>query len=1093
MRAIPPATRTVLNDKYGLEPVNILGVQWIKDGPLYWYADKDIELQGNDVISGSILEISTLESVIKLDSRGQTQTITLKLSDTGGNIKTILNEHDIHGCTAKIYQWFDNANLPLSEKFLLFEGVISSNIEWREGDRTLSLEIITPMVLSEVGYSLEEGMFYNIPHNLVGVAWPLCFGSIKNVRAARLVDIPQSQLKVPVQFGDPTIAKREWDLIYARGAAQSMILWYGMGGLLISSAADDAKGAAQGVAANGNRCSEELANLKVELHSLHDYSERKSEIEKQIREETIASKEYKRQLVEEQQNVVEVMEQTLEVLKTQKAPPQMIQAYQNEIDHQKLSITVLKDLSVGPTQETIELYYALLSDIDYVIATGNKLKADIENKQNELQYWQEELSLWSGRASEAISMANQMENLINGELYKVFQIDEELNKLSTEAYAKINSEYAEVLQGKYFPQNQEITVQVEDVQLTGVMSGNTFEIETIKLLNFTEDYSKRFGSTFYKTGTRMYMISETNITYIVNILPSEITGVKAWLGATGTSERILTVVPRNWYEVKQFDIEGYTVTGLVFSKPLSTRDNRFEDEIYVSMVSSVGPNTVDIIRWLINKYTNLGINEASFSEVKECLIDFSSNFAIIDRKEIFSTLEEIAFQARCSIWVKDRIFYLKYLPKASTPVKIITEDSIDAGSLVITTTKTEELITKYKATWKRNLAADESNNIILRYNVSRYGMLEKTQDFYIYNIFDFVLKSSTFWMIRYANVWKVIRFTTYLDNLEIETFDTITLDLKNDMVASGPVDALVTALNYDSDRKLISIECWSPVRMGEMQPYIFSLPSELGITVPFPPNDDIEQEYPGGASLNTNTSNEELNSYVSQPSSQQDEWVAPTIRSDWGYEYMSDSYTTANIGNILAGEAKEDISEGIEPRNYLGVDLSGYAKWAGLKKVLADYRIIEDGVLPPPVNISIYSNIEVVAENPMAPAPQNIPVALPRNKFVPMVPGAGPGFIPPPEPGEVIEARVLQRLHNENPSDIFPGQIIEGSGDTYNVNVYYRGKLEPPTPEVVYQLQIDGRETIPPGTWVYVIRITTYNENNEVDTKELTMQVPIWL
>jgi hypothetical protein len=94
--------------------------------------------------------------------------------------------------------------------------------------------------------------------------------------------------------------------------------------------------------------------------------------------------------------------------------------------------------------------------------------------------------------------------------------------------------------------------------------------------------------------------------------------------------------------------------------------------------------------------------------------------------------------------------------------------------------------------WRISWAEDEPNKVILRHNVKKYGTQQETFDFYCYNQPDIILKVATFWLIRKANTWKKISFKTYLQKLELETFDTVTLDFgTQDYVSTSPVKAIV--------------------------------------------------------------------------------------------------------------------------------------------------------------------------------------------------------------------------------------------------------------------------------------------------------------
>ena len=82
--------------------------------------------------------------------------------------------------------------------------------------------------------------------------------------------------------------------------------------------------------------------------------------------------------------------------------------------------------------------------------------------------------------------------------------------------------------------------------------------------------------------------------------------------------------------------------------------------------SSVGPNTVDIMKYLIDTYTTLSYDNDSFNYCAEKLAAFPSNFALLETKNIIDVLRDIAFQCRCAIWISDDVFYMKYLPEEPT-------------------------------------------------------------------------------------------------------------------------------------------------------------------------------------------------------------------------------------------------------------------------------------------------------------------------------------------------------------------------------------------------------------------------------------------
>ena len=116
VRAISPASLAKLSQNCGTESILIVEVQWVPGGGLCTYADRKIA----DLVLGQLIEVGSIDSAIKADSRGDSTQVRLVLEDTDGAIKGICDGHDLHKRPVWVYQWFDG--LALADKFLLFKG-----------------------------------------------------------------------------------------------------------------------------------------------------------------------------------------------------------------------------------------------------------------------------------------------------------------------------------------------------------------------------------------------------------------------------------------------------------------------------------------------------------------------------------------------------------------------------------------------------------------------------------------------------------------------------------------------------------------------------------------------------------------------------------------------------------------------------------------------------------------------------------------------------------------------------------------------------------------------------------------------------------
>ncbi len=353
---------------------------------------------------------------------------------------------------------------------------------------------------------------------------------------------------------------------------------------------------------------------------------------------------------------------------------------------------------------------------------------------------------------------------------------------------------------------------------------------------------------FSDAGAQVRVATPEPQRFVASITPGTVKSVKAFIQSAG--RRFLIDVPEDFYTVTTEQYGSVTATMVTLSDALSKRtDLGWDDQIYITFKGTVGPNTVDIMEHLIQQNTDLGTDTASFNAVRARLANYPSHFALTDRKQILQALEEIAFQARCAIVLKDNTFYLRYLPAEPTPADTITESDIEVGTFELLHTTTEDLVTKLVARWRATGAQGEDNRVILRHNVKKYGTKEREFDFYIYNKLDMVLKSATFWLIRYSNTWKKVRFSTPLNKLNLETFDAVTLDFNSPYVANADILALVEKADYNSDTRSIDFECWTPVKSGQMEPYDFAYPADVSQELRFPTPVEEEEEFDGGTGI----------------------------------------------------------------------------------------------------------------------------------------------------------------------------------------------------------------------------------------------------
>jgi hypothetical protein len=725
-RTISAPALAKLATQYGTEPVTIIEIQWVAGGPRLSYADKEI----SGVSQGRIITLSGLDDVVAVSDGTQSQQISVVLDDSDLALKGIIDSHDIHQRPCWVYQYF--TGLSTSDKFLIFKGTLNSPIVWNEGARTLAVDVISKIEEIQIGFSVEEGTFPGAPDELVGKAWPLCFGTVINSPALKANRIRKGTLAQGTGIRDFTLDKRI-------SAANKIVCPNTFNGYT-------------GVSLNNGKL-----KISVSYNPDDDCSRAKCE----------------------------------------------------ELEKLGLELTEQKAYEISPV----------------VIFGGNQFP--------------------QGKIIELDINGGKFTGKFNGEVFTILSRkhpdDDGTGKIIKNA------------------QQKTVTDRCGD-NPTNLTVPTTYANNAALALASKKSWSnynrlQEAGFFWAGPGSMVTFGGDTTIVYIVNLLPSTILRVAAWRTLDGI--RRLATVPTAYYTIRSVDYTGYhSVTEVVLPTLLSNRDKKagggWEDDLYVTHTSSIGPNTVDILTWIIQTYSSYGIDTASFNSVKTAVDGYPMHFPLLERKSLLQVLQEIAYQARCAIWLKDDVFYLKYLAAEPTVDDTITEDDVIQNSLQLDHSPTEDVVTKSVITWRADYSKESPNTIILQYNVKDYGTHEADFDFYCFNVLDLVRKAGSFWGIRKGNTWRKAKFQTPLNKLTLETFDCVGMTLPD--IADGTIKAIVEKANYNSDSHTIDFECWTPCRAGTRVPYGYSWTAQFDETVIFPTDEDFDlRKVRGGKDPNFST------------------------------------------------------------------------------------------------------------------------------------------------------------------------------------------------------------------------------------------------
>lgn len=810
MRNLSGSALTKIAEQYGNEPIVILDISW-KTGTTIQYADRTVS-----GIEGKILSVSNLDNVIKISKSDDSQEITVILDDTNSTIKGIMDKHDIHKRDVWVYQYFEG--LAIADRFLLFRGKINSPIIWNEGDQTITITIVSQLEDKEVGFSPEEGQFPHIPRELIGKTWPSIFGTPLDVPAVQINKAVVGTTLCPI--GIITGQNEHLGLTMYQGR------FIGVDSGVEKPDLREARLRKGYINEVASRCltvavvlERELPEESARYNQLYfDYRAQEKEIANEIANtmeeyhRAVRCANARRQQTVNNANKTGINPDTGESYGLGCNPVRILGG--EDFPRGTITLNINDGLFTG--------YFQGDSDI-FVIKSRyhpeHAAEVTRNVRHNPLQFGGTSGS--SSTPSECEPPLKRPRKIIwETEIFPGYGNSGPLNEIYRDEYILESRDRAR--------------------PTSGSGSGSRDKVKQI-MRHFWAD-----------AGASVYLEGDEPITYIVSIVPGTVLQVKAFKTFNGI-QRLINVPSNMWTaEIKQYG--SITAVQVTISKSLSTlEDQNWSDDIYVTFKSDIGPNIVDILTYLIQTYTDLQIDNTSFNAVETKLNRFPANFAYLDRKNILDVLSEIAFQSRCNLRLVNGKFYLTYLAEEPSTVDTITLNDIENQSVEVFLTPTEDIVTKYIAEWRLSYAQKDLNKIILRHNVKKYGIQEEDYDYYIYNQPDIIYKIATFWLIRKSNTWKRIRFKTFFHKLDLETFDAILLQFgAKKYVADADVKAIIEQANIDGENYNIAMECWLPVKSGEMTAYKFAWPANVSADWIFPTDEEIDLGLDGGNGIGRN-------------------------------------------------------------------------------------------------------------------------------------------------------------------------------------------------------------------------------------------------
>lgn len=801
MRTVTPQTAAKLAQRLGTEPLLLVEVEWVDGSPML-YSDQD--LAGAKSI---LVDLGGFDTSMTLQGAGDSQSVSVTLDDTDGSLRAIYNANDMHKRPARVYLLFKG--LDVSHKVLLFKGELVTPIKWDETQRTMSFDILSKLTSLEAGFSMEEGDFPNIPEEALGKAWPLVFGQVCNMPAVQMRAPRRGYLLNGTGIADftldarlcqalriqcPAVPTGSVEVVLQAGPA---VLGYGQmdGTRSIDTIGPDLDCV--------QRRNEEVCKLidlknqqKVYEHGTLNIWNGVSFPQNTPVEIYIEGAKYKGTFTN---NVFTVT--------NRQSPDYVTRTTPGSIDIPRC--VEIQDFAYGATTRAL---FAFL--VSYPVAgwygTSDGTRGRLVGVTNE------QLDQVREMFKKSVAADLKLVDPDTGENYT----DISINPMSS-WFANSDG-----ISFKNSASNDDLYFQAEgDCNYTGVKAKGP----TGGPADSWYFYDTMNASDFFwaPAGTEVYMESEAEVLWTVSLLPGTVDMVAAYkTGANG--KRYLTEVPTDYYTVYYTDYDGYEVCEIGLNKALNLIDEDWDEQLYVSYTSEVGPNPCDIIEWLVEKYTDYTVDATSFATVKAYLTKYPANFYLLERMDVFELIQHVAYQSRCKVYVRNGVVYITYLSIEPSSVRTITESDILVESFNEYLSETEDVYTTHKITWRPSGAAVEEGlkvdrKVFLKYNVKKYGTVVLEEDYFCLNLYELVLKTATFWLIRKSNSWKMVEFKMPIRHLDLDIGDCITLNVAQ---FGSAVKAVIESMQYNPEDNTITVTCWTPIRSGENAEFYWAWPSQ---------------------------------------------------------------------------------------------------------------------------------------------------------------------------------------------------------------------------------------------------------------------------
>ena len=270
------------------------------------------------------------------------------------------------------------------------------------------------------------------------------------------------------------------------------------------------------------------------------------------------------------------------------------------------------------------------------------------------------------------------------------------------------------------------------------------------------------------------------------------------------------------FSVGPESLGGHTVTTITFEHlPSSFENEKWTDEIFVDIQSSLSSNPITQIQWILDNFTDLNIDAASFATAAALMGDTPAHYALFSQQDALPLCEKIAWQARCLLFIKNGTVYVRPLFVNTVTDATITLNEAKLKSLELSFTQTEDIVTVFNAKWVQDYGGQKESSQITttKNNLLRYGVISQDYDFFIYTTLRSVQVASSFWAYRYANSWRKASVKTFLPSLNVEAFDCI--QFSHPTLSTYAIRGFAESVKHDVENNSISLEAELGSKAGD--------------------------------------------------------------------------------------------------------------------------------------------------------------------------------------------------------------------------------------------------------------------------------------